>query len=381
MTTARRKRSTKARPVSEANASDTGRARRRRGERTPEEPRGSEGVGRTVTRGTTRAKVSSQGRASRRKPSQVAGGPDRPVGEVISNTYEVEPQAKKSAKGPGGRRSKSSSASPVGPAKSVKPVNLAKPAKQPRSKKPAKPKKAKRRASRSVAATRARQRRAEARGIADQLRFERAEALARKRRAERTQQALDRSEIPRRWDRMSEAMEWLDDIRNRMASVFPCSLQIADPVTGDAPRPPEEEDTEEAMLAERQRENVRTPWLVVGRFDAMAPIGYEELGEGFLRVEHDLVIEAEINASRLSQIRIVYADPRARRGEGDSIVSERGGWAFVVSRVRQDLLGVVPDDTDALSQRYEETKVPTFYIYFSDEIRGTKSAWSEWGLA
>jgi hypothetical protein len=357
----------------------------------------SEGGGRTVTDRRTRARSSSQDtgsesklisparvgkettRAGRRTDKRQAGGKRR-----------IGAKEKPAVKKPGVKKPAVKKPAVKKPA--VKKPAAKKPAKKPGAKaggkknQPSKKSAEKKRRSRSKSAIEARRRRAEQRWIADQLRYERGEIVGRKRRSRRLDEARASGQVPRRWDRMSEAMDWLEDIRNRISSVFPCTLQLADPVTGDAPAPPEEEgmegmDEEVAMLAERQRENVRTPWLIVGRFDAMVPIGYEDLGEAFLRVEHDLVIEAEIGGARLSQIRIVYSDPRSRRGEGDSIVSEMGAWEYVISAIRQDLIGVVPDDAEALSHRYEETKVPTFYIYFSDEIRGMRSAWSEgWGI-
>jgi hypothetical protein len=113
----------------------------------------------------------------------------------------------------------------------------------------------------------------------------------------------------------------------------------------------------------------RTPWLAVGRFDFTegAP-SYEEFGGMFYELANDLILEATIHPDRLSQIRIIYSDPNSDRGEGDSIVSQIGAWQFVVSDIEGEILGGGPDDEGALAVRYAETKVLTWYVYFSSEL-------------
>ena len=222
----------------------------------------------------------------------------------------------------------------------------------------AKTKTGKRRLSRSRAAVRARQRRREERGVLDQLAYERQEA--RERASERRREKR-RGARPGPPDERRQAIGWLEDIRNiHIAPVFRCSLDVTEAVSSS--KQDEEGDDPGAI---RQRENMRTPWLVVGRFDPQEPIGYVELAHVLHSVQRDLDLEAAINPQRLSQIRIVYADPNSRRGEGDSVVSKIGAWEFILSDVVTEIMGSGADDSDALAVRYRETKVPMFYLYFS----------------
>lgn len=356
----------------------------------PSVPDGTEGSGRTVTVRRSRNRSSQEG-SGQRKVSLTS--PPIPRGDrgdaVKKKRVKSSPglvDSRKNGSAAEGRRGVSRAGEGNGPdPKLKKSAGASKSSKaRKRSSGPSREETGqKRRPSRSKKAIQARKRRAEARGVADQLRFERWEGAAKKRRALRLRVARVKNQDPSRWDLMSESMDWMEDIRNRIASLFPCSLRLADPVTGEAPTPPEEEagDLEVHANAERQRENIRTPWLIVGRFDPVVPISYDDLGDAFYLVERDLIIEATINPARLSQIRIVYSDPRSRRGEGDSIVSQMGAWEYVISTIRQDLIGAVPDDEDALARRYSETKVSTFYIYFSDQLRSIKSAWfTTWGV-
>jgi len=119
----------------------------------------------------------------------------------------------------------------------------------------------------------------------------------------------------------------------------------------------------------------RTLWLVVGRYDLLDPVGYVDLARALERVRDDLGLEAAIHPQRLSQIRVVYRDPRGRRGEGDSIVSKIGAWEFIVSDLVFELVGMGPNDRDALAVRYAETHVPTFYVYFSPDLVRHSDPW------
>lgn len=211
----------------------------------------------------------------------------------------------------------------------------------------------KRRLSRSDAAVRARRRRREDLGIRDQLAAERAER--REASAERAKERkLGLTPNERRL-----AIGWLSQIRNVIAGVFPCSLDLTSPEAG-----------------------ARTPWIVVGRYEPQAAIGYRELATALADVASDLGLETDINPQRLSQIRIVYSDPRARRGEGDSIVSKIGAWEYIIADLVAEIVGSGPDDEDSLAVRYEETSVPKFYIYFSSTIVNyvTASAWQKVGM-
>jgi hypothetical protein len=216
-----------------------------------------------------------------------------------------------------------------------------------------KPKPGKRRPSRSASAVRARKRRREDRGIRDQLAAERAERReVSAARAKEKKLGLPPDE---RW----LAIGWLSQIRNVIAGVFPCSLDLTSPEAG-----------------------ARTPWIVVGRYEPQAAIGYRELATALADVASDLGLETDINPQRLSQIRIVYSDPRARRGEGDSIVSKIGAWEYIIADLVAEIVGSGPDDEDSLAVRYQETSVPKFYVYFSSTIVNyvTASAWQRVGM-
>ena len=190
-----------------------------------------------------------------------------------------------------------------------------------------------------AARLKARARRAEARAIAEALAAERSE---RARKAARARWDKAKKRTP---DERELAIGWLEGIRDRIAHVFPASLEVTEPEVG-----------------------ARAPWLVVGRFDAMEEIDYAQLALAFEELLADDLLVAQIHPERLSQIRVVYSDPNAIRGEGDSIVSKIGGWEFILGDIVNELVGGGPEDEGALAVRYEETTVPSFYVYFSSEI-------------
>ncbi len=107
-----------------------------------------------------------------------------------------------------------------------------------------------------------------------------------------------------------------------------------------------------------------------------------ELAEALHVVREDRRLERDIDPWRLSQIRVVFDDPRAKRGEGDSIVSEIGAWSMILSNLIGEIAGWGPEDEDALVNRYEATRVPTFYVYFSSEVvnRAEKSVWQKFWI-
>lgn len=125
---------------------------------------------------------------------------------------------------------------------------------------------------------------------------------------------------------------------------------------------------------------MRTPWLAVGRYDPQEPIGYADLARALNLVRVDLTLEAVIHPQRLSQIRVVYADPDAIRGEGDSIVSKIGAWEFIIAELVREIGGVDDEDEESLARRYQATKVPMFYLYFSSELVQFKTAWQNWKI-
>jgi hypothetical protein len=241
---------------------------------------------------------------------------------------------------------------------------------RPRRRRPGRTKKsvARRKLSRHPEAIRSRRRRREASrrrreeiGVRDQLRYEREQERARRRAR------------PGPPDERAVALSWLEEIRNVVAGVFRCSLSTTEAVESD--REDEGQDR-----PDRQRKNMRTPWLVVGRYDPQEPIGWADLGHALDLVRSDLTLEAVIHPQRLSQIRVVYADPNAVRGEGDSVVSAIGAWEFIIAELVREIEGVDDEDEEALVRRYQATKIPMFYIYFSTEIVQYKTAWQKWKI-
>ncbi len=225
--------------------------------------------------------------------------------------------------------------------------------------------KRRRKLSRHPEAVRSRRRRREARrlqreeiGVRDQLRYER--DLDRQRhRARRAKVQPDERVL---------ALSWLEEIRNVVASVFRCSLATTEAVESNS----EDEGRE---FPDRQRENMRTAWLAVGRYDPQDPIGYADLALALDLVRSDLTLESVIHPQRMSQIRVVYADPDATRGEGDSIVSKIGAWEFVIAVLVREIGGAGEEDEEALARRYKATRIPRFYIYFAAEVVPFRDAW------
>lgn len=234
----------------------------------------------------------------------------------------------------------------------------------------------KKRLSRHPEAVRSRRRRKESRrlrqeqvGILDQLTFERAERerlRAERRREKRAGRGPDLRRLAR---------GWLEEIRNIVAGFFRVSLRLTYAVESGSPDEGDEQ-------ADRQRHNMRTPWLEVGCYDLLEPVGYADLADAFEAVRDDLLLETEIHPQRMSQIRIVYQDPHSKRGEGDSVVSKIGAWEFVISDLIAELVGAGPEDEDSLAVRYKETAVPKFYVYFSAQLVNyvTRSPWQVVGL-
>jgi hypothetical protein len=246
---------------------------------------------------------------------------------------EKQKQKQKKQRGPGGPRS-----SP----RSTRVADEIDEKRKKRRTEPGRP--ARRRLSRSKAAVAARRRRAHERGVRDQLAHEREERDER-RRARRRERAAGP-------DIRRLAVSWLEEIRNIVAGVVRCSLDLTQPEAG-----------------------ARTFWIVVGRYDLLDPAGYVELARALDLVRSDLGLEAAIHPQRLSQIRVVYRDPRGRRGEGDSIVSKIGAWEFIMSDLLFELVGSGVDDRDSLAVRYAETGVPTFYVYFSPDLVRHSDPW------
>lgn len=233
----------------------------------------------------------------------------------------------------------------VRPAKAAKVKPRTKPTPAP---KPAP--KAKRKLSRRPEAIksriRARKRRAELRAIEEAKAAERSE---RAKRAAQTRKKKQRGYVP---SERETAIGWLEALRNLAAHLFPVSLAITE-----------------------AEASARTPWLVVGRFDFDQAVSYAELGEVIDIWDQDVMLAARINPQRLSQIRIIYNDPKDVRGASDTVVSKTGAWEYILSDLRNELIGFAPDDPDALAVRYEATAVQTIYVYFSSDIIAYRDAW------
>ncbi len=272
-----------------------------------------------------KGKAASKRKAAKAKATSSTSGKRRkksPASAVTPTRASREPRT-----GLGAPKASPRKRAKVKPRPSQKPNKRA-----PAKRAPARPAPRKRKLSKHPEAIRSRKRRREQRGVREQEAFEAEDA---KRRSGDDERAL--------------AEGWLEAIRNDVATVFPVSLTLTEPEAGAS-----------------------MPWLIVGRFDPLEEIGYEDLADALEVVRDDLVLEAQIHPQRMSQIRIVYADPRAKGGEGDSIVSKSGAWEFVVSDLIGELVGGGGNhdeaDPDSLAGRYSETTVPVFYVYFSAQV-------------
>ena len=121
---------------------------------------------------------------------------------------------------------------------------------------------------------------------------------------------------------------------------------------------------------------------MIGAYEPREPIGYLELARAFSEVRDDPFLPARIHPDRMSQIRVIYQDPRSPRGEGDSILAQLGAWGLIVHEFVGELIGSKENDQDALAVRYAETRVGKFYIYFSTEIISyvTRTPWRDVSL-
>jgi len=224
-----------------------------------------------------------------------------------------------------------------------------------------------RKLSKNPEAVRSRKRRAEQKGIAQALEALRQEKLEARRRRDRERREQRKRKIIGGGGRGRSERElaegWLEEIREHAAHVVPTSLEVLpEGGTGGA----------------GGGDAGASPWLVIGRFDFHEAIGYRTLGEIFESIAEDYLLEAKIHPERLSQIRIIFNDPNAKRGEGDSIVSKIAGWQFALGDLIGEILGGGPEDEGALAVRYDETGIETFYVYFSQTITAYANAgpWS-----
>jgi hypothetical protein len=120
----------------------------------------------------------------------------------------------------------------------------------------------------------------------------------------------------------------------------------------------------------------RTVWLSVGRYEPREDVDYATLAHGLSAVADDLFVEAAIHPQRLSQIRVEFHDPNDKRGAGDTVLSKIGPWEFVISDLVGELVGAsweTPTE-GSLAYRYDQTTVPRFYIFFSEQIVKPKMA-------
>lgn len=189
----------------------------------------------------------------------------------------------------------------------------------------------------------ARRRAAEKRGIADALAAEREEK--RQRRNARARQRRQKAAAITPAARLRTSAEgWLEYIRDAIARQFPISVEIA-PGAGKADR---------------------EPWIVIGRYDFIDPVSYEELGDCFRLLRDDYALEASIHPERMSLIRVKYHDPNEKRGEGDRYISfGPAPWNHVIGEAAGD---VIDAGEDSLAERYADTSITTFFVYFSANL-------------
>lgn len=132
------------------------------------------------------------------------------------------------------------------------------------------------------------------------------------------------------------------EMRNAGAGVVSLSLDITEPEVGAS-----------------------SPWLLVGRFDLNERVTYADLFDLFNLWRNDLTLEALIHPQRTAQIRICYDDPSAKRGEARSWLAHIGPWEKIVSEAAAE---IDPKLEDSLANRYKETTVSSFYVYFSGRL-------------
>jgi hypothetical protein len=217
---------------------------------------------------------------------------------------------------------------PKKPKKKPAPKKPAPKSKKPPAKKPKRPK-----LSQSPEAKRSRKRRRAAR---DERRARESLEVG---ELELRKAELAAAERRRAGDERQLLIDALREMRNNGAGIIPLSLELTEAEIG-----------------------ARVAWLVVGRFDCVGEPTYAELDAVFQSWRDDLLLEAQIHPQRLSQIRIVYEDPNSKRGESSSVVSHMGPWEAVISEISFEL---DPEEEDSLANRYDQTTVPAFYVYFS----------------
>lgn len=168
------------------------------------------------------------------------------------------------------------------------------------------------------------------------------------------------------------AVGWLETLRDIAAGITPTSLDVTDPSGREMIAP--EVAGAPSRPRGRGRAVGRRPWLVVGRFEFLAAIGYETVGEVLSAWRDDFALEVAIHPDRLSQIRIVYEDPNERRSDGDDFIAQIGAWAYVTQELVREVIGsggvVTDDDQRALMARYAQSIVPRMYVYFSPDLMG-----------
>jgi hypothetical protein len=198
-----------------------------------------------------------------------------------------------------------------------------------------------RRLSQTPSAIRARTYRANQRAIAEALEGKRQDRLERRRLRRKFLQWKAKIEAGRA-KTPKLAIGWLERIRADASEIEHCSLALV-------------------------RHNVGDPnlWMVVGRFDFDGPVDYQTMGTVLERLMDNYELAQDIGTQRLSQIRILYHDPRARRNEADGTISKIAGWLFCLGDLVGEIIGGGEGDEGALAERYEQTGIKTFYVYFS----------------
>jgi hypothetical protein len=321
----------------------------------------------------------SGGRSSARKPArpQVSGKKARPVKAAASSPRKAKPQkaAQTRKTPPASKPRRTPRPQPAKPVKRAKPPQ----AKRPAVKAPKRPIKVKRPIAPPAHKPIPRK---PARPTAREIELERKRRNRRdrERRAEKKRQdELDRKR--RKWKRKRKksggapaapAVGWLRRMLTHCREVFACDLETTFPSGGVG-----EGAADDREIAEQAK---KSPWLVVGKFTPEDEIGYAELAEAFSRIEGDYLLEAEIDPDRLTQVRIIFDDPKSKLGEGEAIVAKVGAYSFVWSDLIGELVGAGDADSpgeESLAARYKETAVPTFYVFLSEvTVQYKTAAWT-----
>jgi len=196
-------------------------------------------------------------------------------------------------------------------------------------------------------AVRARRYRREKKAIAEALEVERQERLERRRERDRERRKRQKGIISGPASPSQLARGWLEAIRDHCAELVPTSLEVT---------------TEDP--------HTRGVWIAVGRYDFHEPVSYLGLGDILEHVLADDILSARINPNRLTQIRVLFVDPNARERSGPgSYLSKISAWEFALGDLIGEVLGGGASDEMSLAVRYDSSRIPAMYVYFSSETK------------